>query len=158
MRVLLIASLASLLLACPGDHGEDRSQAGPSKTSTTTANPAAVPENMPKMNPVIPPQSTNPANKPAEASPTVEVQLTEYGINMPATLQHGRMSLHIINSGKENHSFAITGNGVAMQLSQQLTRGDTASLVVDLNPGSYTVYCPVDGHRGKGMERTISVQ
>jgi len=158
MRSLLIASLASLLLACPGSHGEDRSQAGPSKTSTTTANPAEVPENSAKMNPVIPPQSTNPASRPGESSPTVEVQLTEYGINLPDTLPQGRTALHIINSGNENHSFAMTGNGVAMQLSQQLTRGDMANLVVDLKPGSYTVYCPVDGHRGKGMERTITVK
>jgi len=159
MRILLIAALGALLLACPGGRdAEDRSQAGPSKTSTTTSNPEEVPENSPKMNPVVPLQSTNPASRPAEASPAVEVQLTEYGVNMPAALQHGRTALHIINAGKENHSFAITGNGVAMQLSQPLTRGDRADLVVDLQPGSCTVYCPVDGHRGKGMERTITVR
>ena len=156
MRALLIASLAALLLACPS--GEDRSQAGPSKTSTTTSNPNEVAENAPKMNPVIPPQSTNPASRPGEASPTVEVQLIGDSINMPDTLQHGRMTLHIINSGKDNHSFAITGNGVAMQLSQQLTRGDAADLVLDLKPGSYTVYCPVEDHRAKGMERKITVK
>jgi uncharacterized cupredoxin-like copper-binding protein len=91
------------------------------------------------------------------ASPTVEVQLTEYAINMPATLPRGMQTLRIINSGKENHSFAITGNGIAQQLSQPLTRGDTSQMAVNLAPGSYTVYCPEDGHRGKGMQRTISV-
>jgi uncharacterized cupredoxin-like copper-binding protein len=43
-------------------------------------------------------------------------------------------------------------------LSSDLTRGDTTELTVNLPAGSYTVYCPVDGHRDKGMQRTIVVR
>jgi len=152
MRSLLLVSLALLLLGCPSDHGEDKSRSGPPKTSTGTANPQEVPENSTAMNPVLPPQT-----RPSTASPAVEVQLTDYAINIPSWLPRGMQTLRIINGGKENHSFAISGNGVAQQLSQELTRGDTAQMAVNLVPGTYTVYCPVDAHRGKGMQRTISV-
>lgn len=153
MRAAFVLPLVLLLAGCPGGGPENEAQTGPSKTSTTTRNPQEVPENSPRMNPVMPPQS-----KSGIATPVLQVQLGEYEITMPDTLPKGPVTLHIVNAGKENHSFAITGNGVAQQLAQQLTRGDTADLPLNLAPGSYTVYCPVDGHRGKGMQRTITVR
>ena len=57
-----------------------------------------------------------------------------------------------------SHNFAIEGNGLSQKLASDLPRGDTTDLSVDLKPGTYTIYCPVDGHRGKGMQRTLTVQ
>ncbi len=37
------------------------------------------------------------------------------------------------------------------------TAGRTTALTVDLKPGEYEFYCPVDGHRELGMEGTIVV-
>jgi uncharacterized cupredoxin-like copper-binding protein len=38
-------------------------------------------------------------------------------------------------------------------------RGGSAKLTVDLNkPGTYEMYCPVDGHREMGMEGEITVK
>jgi uncharacterized cupredoxin-like copper-binding protein len=36
--------------------------------------------------------------------------------------------------------------------------GDTASLVLQLAPGTYTLYCSLQGHEEQGMRADISVR
>jgi plastocyanin len=157
MRALAVLTAALLLIGCPGNRrGEDESRNAPGQTSTS--NPHAIPEKSPTMNPVVPPQATLGNQRPPAAAPQIEVQLTEYEIQMPDTIAAGRQTFHVTNAGKLNHNFAIEGNGFATKLSYDLTRGDSTPLTVDLKPGSYTVYCPVDKHRGRGMQRTITVK
>lgn len=76
---------------------------------------------------------------------------------MPETIAAGHQTFHIANAGKRNHNFAIEGNGISQKLASDLPRGDTTELTVDLKPGNYVVYCPVDQHRSRGMERRITV-
>jgi hypothetical protein len=152
--VTFVAVLSLLLFGCPRGRQEE-----PPQTSTTTANPQAVPENSTAMNPVTPPQKETPSSRPAtaEAPADVDVQLTEYEIRMPDSLPAGTHRFRITNSGKVNHSFAVEGPGVSMKLMNDLPRGDSSEMTADLQPGRYTAWCPVDGHRGKGMERKIAV-
>ena len=134
MRTVLAITAIALLAGCPGNH--------------TTA-----------MNPVAPPHKDDPSNRiGAAATLPIQVQLTEYEIQMPDTLPAGHQMLHITNAGKQNHNFAIEGPGVQTKLSSDLTRGDAGEIAVDLHAGTYTVYCPVDGHRGKGMQRRVTVK
>jgi uncharacterized cupredoxin-like copper-binding protein len=149
----LLFGLALLTLACPGGRPEDSSQNAPAKTTTTTQSPQAVPENSTAMNPVAPHSPTEPS-----ASPSVDVHLIEYEIHMSETLNAGPQSFRVANGGKEQHSLAIEGPGVSQQLGSNLTGGSTAELALTLQPGTYTVWCPVKGHRGKGMQRTITVK
>jgi uncharacterized cupredoxin-like copper-binding protein len=160
MRKLPFLAFAILIAACPGDRRTDESQNAPPQTSTTTRNPQAVPENSTSMNPVTPPQASMPSTRigGTATSPTVDVQLTEYEIRMPDSLAAGPQRFRVINSGKETHNFVIEGGGVSQKLASDLTRGDTAEIVASLPAGTYTVYCPVDGHRGKGMHRTVVVR
>ena len=160
MRKLAFIAFACLIAACPGDRRTDESQNGPAKTSTTTRNPQAVPGNSTAMNPVTPPQTSMPSTRlgGTATSPTVDVQLTEYEIRMPDSLAAGPQRFRVINSGKQTHNFVIEGAGISQKLASDLTRGDTAELIVNLPAGTYTIYCPVDGHRGKGMQRTITVR
>ena len=153
MRVVAAVAVALLLTACPGNHKkEDESQNSPAKTSTTTVNPQAVPENSTAMNPVTTSQTADAATIP------IQVQLSEYEIRMPDTIPAGAQTFHIADGGEKNHNFQIEGNGVSQKLVNDLTRGDTADMTITLKPGTYTVYCPVDKHRGKGMQRTITVR
>lgn len=161
MRKLLQLFVAALLIAaCPGDRRTDESQNAPAQTSTTTRNPQAVPENSTAMNPVTPPQMAMPSARIGDTavSPTIDVQLTEYEIRMPDSLTAGPQQFKIANAGKQTHNFVIEGPGIAQKLASDLTRGDTAEMTVNLTAGSYTVYCPVDGHRGRGMQRTVVVR
>lgn len=155
-RALFLAAL--LLLACPGNQRhEDESQNALPKTSTTTANPQTVPEKSPKMNPATPPTALG--NQPAAAAnPEIQVQLTEYEIQMPDAIAAGAQTFHITDAGRLNHNFVIEGNGISQKLANDLTRGDSTDMTVNLKPGTFTVYCPVDKHRARGMQRTITVR
>ena len=158
MRAAILASVL-LITACPGNQPEDSAQHAPAKTSTSTQNPQSVPENSATMNPTTPPTKELPGSGiPGATIPSVPVQLTEYEIRMPDTLPPGQQTLQINNGGKLTHNIAIEGNGLGGKLSSDLSRGNTASITVNLKPGTYTVYCPVDGHRGKGMQRTVTVK
>jgi len=159
-KVSLLAIAAVLLAACPGDRRTDESRSGPAQTSTTTRNPQAVPENSTAMNPITPPQTAMPSTRAggSATAPTIDVQLTEYEIRMPDSLTAGPQHFRISNGGKQTHNFVIEGPGISQKLASDLSRGDTTEMTVNLPAGSYTIYCPVDGHRGKGMQRTVVVR
>jgi plastocyanin len=155
MRTTFAAVALLLLAGCPGPRGETT----PAKTSTTAGNPQTIPENSTAMNPVMPPEAKMPSRQtPGAATPAVNVRLSEYSIEMPDTLTAGMHSFTITNAGTIKHNFAIEGPGVMQKLASDLMRGDSAPMTVNLQKGIYTVYCPVDGHRGRGMSRTITVQ
>lgn len=152
MRIPVFLCLVLVVAACQPEA--DVSQNTPSQSSTTT-DPS--PQASSTMNPVIPPETDNPAASPTPALPTQEVHLIEYAIHMPDTMSAGRVAFNIENGGKEKHAFEIEGNGVHTE-TPELTAGNSAALEVDLKPGTYTIYCPVDGHRGKGMEKKLVVK
>ena len=160
MRVVAILAAALLLTACPGNQrNENVADNEPSKASTSVGNPHAVPEKTATGNPIVPTSTALPAQHiPAAATASIQVQLIEYEIRMPDTIPAGPQTFHIANGGHYNHNFAIEGNGVSQKLANDLTRGDTADMNVNLKPGTYTVYCPVDKHRARGMQRTITVR
>lgn len=87
----------------------------------------------------------------------VPVSLAEFAISMPATLPAGRVTFAVTNDGTITHSFEIEGNGVEKALKNPLEPGQTDMLSVNLDPGTYTVYCPIDDHRGQGMELEVTV-
>jgi plastocyanin len=158
MRTACLFAFGVLLLACPGGRGGDAAKNSPAKSSTNAVNPQAVPENSTAMNPVVEPNKDNPTKRGVVAAQPVNVQLLEYEIRMPNTIPAGPQTLSITNGGKEPHSLAITGTGFNQQLGTQLQRGDTTTLDVNLEPGSYTFFCPVDGDAAKGMKRTVTVK
>ena len=87
---------------------------------------------------------------------TVEVSLTEFEIDMPSSISSGHVTFEITNDGTETHAFEVEGNGIEEEI-EELEPGSSATLEVDLEPGTYEVYCPVDGHRDMGMELDLEV-
>jgi uncharacterized cupredoxin-like copper-binding protein len=104
---------------------------------------------------------------PAEATPAapkaskqVVVHESEFKLD-PATTtggNQGLVSIKIVNDGKVAHSLAVDGPNGEVELDGSVEPGATATLEADLDkPGTYAWYCPLDGHRAKGMSGSITV-
>jgi uncharacterized cupredoxin-like copper-binding protein len=95
-----------------------------------------------------------------EGENVVEVELVSYDIHMPQTLESGSITFHVVNnSDDDEHSIEIEGNGVEVELEPHLQPGEDGTLTVELAPGTYRVYCPVDDHAEEhGMEIEITVK
>ena len=61
------------------------------------------------------------------------------------------------DTGQVVHALEIDGPGVADQSTGELPPGGSASLDVTLSLGKYEIYCPVDGHKAKGMATDITI-
>ena len=67
----------------------------------------------------------------------------------------GSITIDFTNMSSLPHDVTIEGNG-ASGATDTIT-DSTTSTTVDLEPGTYTFFCSVDGHRAAGMEGTLTV-
>ncbi len=106
------------------------------------------------------------------ASSVINVALNDYRIDIPDSLPAGKVTFHVMNYGNVLHSFGIrsgsdtasygtTGMSAAFDrsLPSTLQPGQSTTLEVDLQPGSYLTYCPVGNHASAhGMVHTVTVK
>jgi plastocyanin/quercetin dioxygenase-like cupin family protein len=95
--------------------------------------------------------------EPAGEAATVAVELSEFEIDMPETLPAGPTTFVVTNVGTIVHNFEVEGEGIEVALDAPLSPGESASLTVDLVPGTYEVYCPVANHHDLGMVVELTV-
>ena len=69
----------------------------------------------------------------------------------------GRITLVMANPAPLAHNVAVEGEGLD-EKGKVVEKGGTSSVTVDLKPGEYVFYCSVPGHRGSGMEGTLTVE
>jgi hypothetical protein len=139
-----------MVAACQRQENVDVAQSGAPATTT-------IPPSASVASGTVPAERDDPGARPTLAGPVQEVHLIEYQIHLPESLPAGKLTFNVENGGKEDHGFEIEGNGIEQKTSI-LKAGDSAALEVDLPPGTYTVYCPVRGHKGKGMQRMLVVR
>jgi len=89
---------------------------------------------------------------------SVDVKLTEFKIDMPNSLPAGTTTFKVTNDGKVVHNVEIVGNGIDKKLDANLQAGQSGTMQVDLKPGTYDVYCPVDSHKQNGMDLQLTVK
>ncbi len=80
---------------------------------------------------------------------------------MPTELAAGPVRFNVSNVGSAPHNFVIEGPGVEARLAEEnLGPRQSGSLELDLEPGTYVVYCPVGqgAHRANGMEVDLTVE
>ena len=89
--------------------------------------------------------------------PIVEVRLTEFSIEMLTTVPPGPVSFSVTNAGTMEHNFEIKSQGIEEKFDTSLKAGETRTLKVDLTDGTYTIYCPLDDHKARGMHLELKV-
>lgn len=89
---------------------------------------------------------------------TVTVRETEYRIAPadPKIKQAGTVKFEVRNAGKVTHALEVEGPG-GEQKTKRIDPGKTATLTASLKAGTYEWYCPVDGHKDKGMEGKFTI-
>lgn len=85
------------------------------------------------------------AAEPSPEADTVEVVLKDGDLNVPATVATGEVTFVVKNQGRKAHGFALSGP-VDSQLEERLGAGQESSFTEELESGSYTAYCPLEGH------------
>ncbi len=134
LAVLALAGFA--LAACGGDDSTSTSSAAESSTAESTS-AAGGGETIA-----------------IEADPGGELAFTETDISAAA----GSDTIELDNQSTTPHNVYVEdadGNVVA---ETDTVSGDTADATADLEAGTYTFYCAVDGHREAGMEGTLTVK
>ncbi len=92
------------------------------------------------------------------ATETVEVSLRDFMID-PDGIQvsgPGVIEFDVTNDGDTTHAFEVEGNGIEEE-TDDLEPGESAVLTVELDDGTYEVYCPVGDHEDRGMVGTLVV-
>lgn len=69
----------------------------------------------------------------------------------------GSVTLELVNESSTPHDVRVEGDGGDLGGTETITEG-TASATVELEPGDYTFYCSVPGHREAGMEGDLTVE
>jgi plastocyanin len=144
-RILLltvaIVALAVGVAACGGD---DDSSAEPAPPATPTEEPAEATE------------------EPAAEGGSSEIPLLALEDGSLAydttelSAETGDITIAFSNPSGTPHNVAVEGEGIEEVLGEVVTNAD-APITVSLEPGTYTFFCSVPGHRQAGMEGTITV-
>jgi uncharacterized cupredoxin-like copper-binding protein len=112
-------------------------------------------------------QKTAPTTQPATTAPStgttapsvqkVSVVETEYKISLPkTTLAAGKYSFEVSNQGKIPHNLVVKGPG-GTKATPDVDAGKSATLEVELKPGTYDFYCSIPGHKQLGMDQKVTV-
>jgi plastocyanin len=91
------------------------------------------------------------------AAQTIQVSATEFAFDpSEISAEPGEITFELTNDGGAPHALEIEGNGVE-EASETIDGGDSTSLTVDLDEGTYEIYCPVGDHEDRGMVGTLTV-
>ena len=124
-----LAAVAAVTLgACAGGGGEKKA-AGTTETSAPSTDAAAT---------------------------TLTVEAHDISLS-PKDLQTapGSIAVRYTNAGAIQHTLLIDGiSGFKLDVA---SAGDVDTATVKLEPGTYTLYCDIPGHRAAGMEAQLTV-
>ena len=83
---------------------------------------------------------------------------TKLAFNMTTiTAKKGSVTLVMANPSGLPHAIAVKGHGLNTK-GKTVNKGGTSRVTVTLKKGTYTFYCPVDGHAAAGMKGKLDRQ
>jgi plastocyanin len=133
--LLLLAVLPALALTLAGCGGSNSSAAA------AGTQPSTMPSGSSQMTLRI------------EADSTGALAFNKTTLEAPA----GKVTIAMTNPSSVPHDIAIQGNGVDVT-GKVVTDGGTSTVTANLDPGTYTFLCTVDGHADAGMKGTLTVR
>lgn len=142
-RLVFLAALAVLILAMAGCSKEE-----PAFTADDQ-----IPEDRVE------------SSEPAEGEggeggdPAAKVEFVAEDIKFtsaPSTVPAGMVTFELVNDGGAPHDVTIEEKGDETVVKADGGKSDTGE--VELEPGEYTYFCSVPGHRSAGMEGTFTVE
>jgi uncharacterized cupredoxin-like copper-binding protein len=94
----------------------------------------------------------------AVAGTAVTVTEKEYSISLSTqTFASGPYTFTVHNTGETAHNLTVEGPGVDKQATSTIQPGQTATLAVTFQKGTYELWCSVDAHKDQGMDLHITV-
>lgn len=133
LALLAVLALAAFgIAACGGDDDDGTTSAETSATETTTPDESVA----------------------ISADPSGQLAFTETEVSSPA----GNVTIDFENPAPLSHDVVVEdadGNELART---DVISESSATATAELEPGTYTFYCSVDGHRDAGMEGTLTVK
>jgi plastocyanin len=138
LALLAVIALALLGLAACGDDDEDEeTAAAPATTQETTAGGGAG-------------EATLDVSSPADGSFAYDQE--------ELSTSAGSVTVNFDNPASISHDVVVEDEqGNEIGKTDLVSQGST-STTVDLQPGTYTYFCDVPGHREGGMEGTLTVK
>ncbi len=100
-------------------------------------------------------EQPTPAGPPAE---TISITETEFKLD-PADIEidkAGVVEFEVENAGSVTHALEVESADLE-EKTEEIAPGESATLKVELEPGTYELYCPVGDHEDRGMTGELRV-
>ena len=161
LSVALALVLASLALVACGSSGSSSSSEPATTAESTEAETSEAPEGAGAAEP----EEEAGAGKSEESSgggSTVKFEAEAEGMLMfeekSATAEAGEDTIEFNNPSAVPHNVAIEdSSGKVIAETETISESETTT-TADLEPGTYTFFCSIPGHREAGMEGTLTVK
>jgi plastocyanin len=134
---LALSVLALVAAGCGGDDDEGGAEATPTPTETATQEAGG---------------GGGGSSVSVAADPSGQLAYEPTSLTASA----GEVTIEFTNESSVPHDVVVERDGEDLGETEQIT-DSTASTSVELQPGEYTYYCSVPGHREAGMEGTLTV-
>jgi plastocyanin len=145
--VLPLAALCAALALAATGCGSSKKSSSTSAAPATQTSPA--------------PTTTSPSSGGGGAAQALTLSADPNGQfkfdKSSLTAKAGTVTLDMTNPSSISHAIAVKDNGVN-KVGPTVNQGGTSKVTVTLKPGTYTFYCPVDGHASGGMKGTLTVK
>jgi len=138
--VAVLITIPFTLAACGGDDDEDTTAASDTTTEETTADEATTDEAA------------------GGGGETISISETEFALDpSDATVAAGPVSIDVSNDGGTVHNLEVEGDGIE-EITSDLQPGDSETLELELEPGTYRWYCAIGDHAAQGMDGKLTVE
>jgi plastocyanin len=138
LAALAIASLA--LAACGGDDDDDETTPAPAQTQPADGGGGGGGG------------AAQALQLTADPSGALKFDTDQLDANA------GKVTIDFTNPAGLTHDVVLEQDSQELGRTDLISNGDQDSFTVTLQPGDYTYYCSVPGHRESGMEGTLTVK